>query len=429
MIKSRLTAVVILLLFAVLPQTAARAGDGAALAGRNLIFIQLESFQNFAVGRTVRGVPVTPNLNKLIGRGLWFSRCYPQTGKGNTSDAEFIANTSLMPADGVSVFERYTAGSYGSLAHILRKNGYKTGVFHGNRANVWNRPKMYPALGFERFDAKDSYAPGTKIGLGLADRPFYAETAKKLASWGEPFFAAVISLSSHHPFMIPDAADDFDPSPYAGTALGNYLRSLHYADRALGEFIGALRASGLLERSLVVIYGDHGGVPLEERERLEHFLFSGGAGTPPAGKPSKAPNAAFWRAQLQVPLLFLAEQAGAPRLRGKVDAPVGQVDIGVTTAALMGFEMPGAVGKNLAAELPGLVVFRNGGFIRENFWVTPVREGEKLAFDLGAYPNSPPSGEPSFGPEAAEVIFSGFIRGAADILRSSDAAIESHETR
>lgn len=425
MIFLRCKAIIILLLAATLCISAdsARGEEAGALAGRNLILIQLESFQNFAVGRSVRGVPVTPNLNGLIERGLWFSRCYPQTAGGNTSDAEFLANTSLMPASRGAAFERFTAGSYRSLANALREKGYRTGVFHGNTANVWNRPKMYPALGFERFDARNAYAPGLKIGLGLADEAFYAETAKKLASWGEPFFAAVISLSSHHPFKIPTSVDNFDPAPYAGTVLGDYLRSLHYADRALGEFIDALRASGLLERLLVVIYGDHGGVPLEERERLEHFLQTEGEGTPPFGEAHGDPDPAFWRAQLQVPLLFLAEGSS---LRGRVDAPVGQVDIAPTTAALMGFEIPGAVGTNLLAETPDFVAFRDGGMIKGDFWITPGQGDEMLVFDLGAYPHAFPAHTSAFGPGAGRILFSSPIEEATRILRSSDAILEEH---
>ena len=213
----------------------AHAAEAETLAGRNLILIQLESFQNFAVGRSVRGVPVTPNLNDLIERGLWFSHCYPQTAGGNTSDAEFLANASLMPASRGAAFERFTAGSYRSLAGILREKGYRTGVFHGNTANVWNRPKMYPALGFERFDAREAYAPGLKIGLGLADGPFYAETAKKLASWNEPFFAMILSLSSHHPFKIPREADGFDPAPHTGTVLATTCAASITRTRRLGS--------------------------------------------------------------------------------------------------------------------------------------------------------------------------------------------------
>lgn len=420
--RTYLVALLLLALFA----GRSSAEEPGPLAGRNLILIQLESFQNFAVGRTVRGVPVTPNLNRLAERGLWFSRCYPQTAGGNTSDAEFLAGTSLLPAAQGAVFERFTAGRYPSLANALRERGYKTGVFHGNTADVWNRPKMYPALGYERFDAKDSYKPGPTIGLGLADAPFYAETADKLAAWGEPFYAMVISLSSHHPFKIPAAADGFDPAPYDGTVLGDYLRSLHYADKTLGDFIEALRASGLLERSLVVIYGDHGDVPLEERERLEHFLLTEGRGTPPAGEARTDPKPAFWREQLQVPLLFLAEGSA---LRGRIDAPVGQVDIAATVAALMGFSLPDAVGTNLAAAAPDIVVFRDGGFIKDDFWVTPGEGDAKLVFDLSPYPRAFPAYRLAFPPEDVKILFSAPAEEAERTLRSADAALEGHAPR
>lgn len=403
----------------------ARAIERGALAGRNLIVIQLESFQNITVGRTLRGRPVTPNLNKLLEHGLWFSRCYPQTASGNTSDAEFLANTSLMPASEGAVFERFTSGRYDSLANALRAEGYKTGVFHGNSTNVWNRPNMYPSLGFGRYDSHKDYKPGLKIGLGLADSPFYEQTAQKLAAWKEPFFAMVISLSSHHPFKIPDEAVDFDPAPYDGTVLGDYLRSLHYADMALGEFIGELRESGLLARSLVVIYGDHGGIPLGERERLEHFLLTGGEGIPPSGKPTSAPKPAFWREQRQIPLLFLAEGSS---LRGKSDTPVGQLDIAPTVAWLLDFKLPHALGTNLAVKKPGFVVFRDGSIVKDHFWITPVN-GKKLVFNLGAYPHSFPPYRLTFDSRSAEVLFSSPLAAAAKMLRSSDVTLEAHAPR
>ena len=41
------------------------------------------------------------------------------------------------------------------------------------------------------------------------------------------------------------------------TKLGNYIRSVHYADEAIGEFINKLDSEGLLDNTVLVIYGDH----------------------------------------------------------------------------------------------------------------------------------------------------------------------------
>ncbi len=382
--------------------------------GRNIIFIHLESFQNFTIGQTLDGTPLTPNMNALVKQGLWFSRCYPQIAGGNTSDAEFMANTSLLPAATGAVFEQFTSGAYHSIGNILKNKGYRTAVFHGNTAKVWNRPVMYPTLGFERFDSAAQYVRGLKIGLGLADRPFYAETAQKLLSIGEPFFAVVISLSSHHPFKIPDSEDSFIPTPYTGTVLGDYLRAIHYADAALGSFIAELRRSGLLERSLVVIYGDHGGVPLAEYERLEHFLKNRhGEQKAPS---SNRPNPALWRDRTQVPLLFLAEGSN---LFGSFDIPVGQVDIAHTVAGIMGMEMPEAVGTNLMRDTPPFVVFRDGSIIKDNLWITNITDDEAQVYNLT-------DGSLIFSGNDGRLLFSGTINQAIEMLRSSDKVLEQH---
>lgn len=408
-------AFILLFVVIVLYSKAVHATEVPSLVGKNVIFIHLESFQNFTIGQTLGGTPLTPNMNALVKQGLWFSRCYPQIAGGNTSDAEFMANTSLLPAATGAVFERFTSGAYHSIGNILKNKGYRTAVFHGNTAKVWNRPTMYPALGFERFDSAAQYARGLKIGLGLADRPFYAETAQKLLSIGEPFFAAVLSLSGHHPFKIPDSEDCFTPAPYTGTVLGDYLRAVHYADAALGSFIAELRRSGLLERSLVVIYGDHGGVPLSEYERLDHFLKSNRRDEWEDPSPNR-PNPALWRERAQVPLLFLAEEA---ILASSVDVPVGQVDIASTVAGIMGIEMPEAVGTDLTRDTPPFVVFRDGSIIKGNLWITNITDNKALVYSLA-------DGSLIFSGNDGRVLFSGTINQAIEMLRSSDRVLEQH---
>ena len=397
-----------------LPSKSVEAREHPSLADRNVIFIHLESFQNFMIGKTLNNAPITPNLNAFIQQGLWFSQCYPQTAGGNTSDAEFMVQTSLLPAPTGAVFERFTSGNYQSIGNLLKSKGYKTAVFHGNTAKVWNRPVMYPALGLDRFDSSAQYARGLKIGLGLADRPFYAQTAQKLGTLGEPFFAVVLSLSSHHPFKIPDSEDSFNPAPYAGTVFGDYLRAVHYADAALGSFIEELRRSGLLKRSLVVIYGDHAGVPLSEYERLEHFLQN--RSDAPDATPEKRPNPALWRARTQVPLLFLAEGSD---LSGSVDISVGQADIANTVAGIMGFEMPEAVGTNLMHATPPFVLFRDGSLIKNDLWITNITENEAQVYSLE-------NGHLLFSGKDGRLLFSREISRAAQMLASSDKVLEQH---
>ena len=66
-----------------------------AAKGKNLIIVQMEAFQNFLIGLKIAGQEVTPNMNKLAKDHIYFSNFYQQVGQGNTSDAEFVVNTSF----------------------------------------------------------------------------------------------------------------------------------------------------------------------------------------------------------------------------------------------------------------------------------------------------------------------------------------------
>ncbi len=73
----------------------------------------------------------------------------------------------------------------------------------------------------------------------------------------KPFLAYMITSSSHHPFEVPSKYHVLNVGELEGTNEGNYLHAVHYFDQAFGEFIDELRMNGLLEESLVVLYGDH----------------------------------------------------------------------------------------------------------------------------------------------------------------------------
>ena len=85
-----------------LPETESVNLRGAA-EGRNTIVIQLESFQAWLIGLTIDGKAVTPVMNELVRQGLYFPHIYQQVGQGNTSDAEFVMNTSFyVPPNGAA---------------------------------------------------------------------------------------------------------------------------------------------------------------------------------------------------------------------------------------------------------------------------------------------------------------------------------------
>lgn len=237
-----------------------------AAKGKNLIVIQLESFQNFLIGLNIDGTEITPNMNKLVKESQYFNHFYQMVGQGNTSDAEFVVNTSFyIPPDGAATM-RYVDRELPSLPKLLQGAGYDTATFHTNTVEFWNRGELYKSLGWNNYYDNTYFGEEDAFFFGASDEVLYKKTAEELqrmSDAGKPFYTQVISMSAHHPFTIPEYKYHMTlPERYEGTLVGDYIRAQNYADYALGQFIDDLKARGIWDNSVVVLYGDHMGLPL-----------------------------------------------------------------------------------------------------------------------------------------------------------------------
>jgi len=245
------------------------------LEGRNVLVLHAESIQDFVIGLEINGELVAPNLTKLAESGLYFNNFYTQVSVGTSSDSEFTLSTSLMPANSGTAFVSYFDRTYVSMPSLLKEKGYYNVSMHGNVASYWNRSVMHKTLGYDEVIGKSKYEIDEVIGLGLSDKSFFRQSVQKLKAIKEEhdkFYTTMIMLTNHTPFYIEDGYDvtlkveEIDEYgntvvneyPYMeGTKLGKYLKSVHYADEAIGELMVQLDEEGLLENTVLVIYGDH----------------------------------------------------------------------------------------------------------------------------------------------------------------------------
>ncbi|WP_053368305.1 LTA synthase family protein [Bacillus sp. FJAT-27245] len=238
--------------------------------GKNIIMVQAESLNTFPIGLRVEGEEVTPHLNKLISESHYYPNTYLQIGRGNTSDAEFVANNSLYPIGYIGAYKGYPTNEYLSLPEVLNQYGYSTSVTHGNSPEFWNRQEAYKSQGYGEFYYRGH--PALKddeiIGLGISDKSIFNQMAEMYKTENKPFFNFIVSLTSHRPFILEDKYQYLTlPTKLEGTATGNYLQSIRYFDEALGEFIAELKAENIWDDSIFVVYGDHyGPLPTDEEE-------------------------------------------------------------------------------------------------------------------------------------------------------------------
>ena len=294
-----------------------------AAKGRRVILIQMESFQSSVIQKRYEGQEITPHMNALIeSDSLYFSNYYQQLGKGNTSDAEFVTLNSLYPVTSGNAYHVYEKNRFYGLPWILREHGYSATSYHGFQASFWNRENIYPQIGFEESYFEHNYVMGEKMGFGLNDMDFFMQSADYMALADQKSFHFLITLTSHKPYKMPDSAKYLPVVKGDGSLFENYLQSVAYTDHALGLFIEKLKELNLYEDSIIILYGDHYGIGMEQKEavsEMETFL----------DKPYT------YEEMMRIPLII-----HIPGLGSSETFPItgGQIDLMPTVLNLMGIE-------------------------------------------------------------------------------------------
>ncbi|GGH37118.1 hypothetical protein GCM10008013_44380 [Paenibacillus segetis] len=244
-----------------------------AAKGKNLIVVQMESFQNFPIHLTVDGQEVTPVLNGLAKEGIYFPYLYQQIGQGNTSDAEFMSNTSIYPTGTIAMSTGFGSRELPSLPRLLQNHGYEANTFHINDVTFWDRNKLYPALHFDKYYDKPYYENDHFNDFGASDEEMYrvgVEKLQKLKDSNQLFYAQFVTTSSHSPFIVPKDRQHMTlPADLEGTSLGNYLLAANYTDYAIGTLVQRLKDTGMWDNTMLVFYGDHFGVNSNETSAAE----------------------------------------------------------------------------------------------------------------------------------------------------------------
>lgn len=318
-----------------------------AAKGKNLIIIQVEALQQFVINKKINGQEITPNLNRWINKSLYFDNYFYQVAAGNTSDAEFLSNNSLYPAKSGTAYQLYCGDTLNSLAKEFDKNGYYSAALHGFTESFWNRNVMYKTEGFDKFYGEQSYNIDEVVGMGLSDKSFLTQSIEKIKKLKQPYFAFTITLSSHYPFNDVKKYGDFDTGQYKNTLMGNYLQGIHYTDKQLGMFLDNLEKQGILDNSIVVLYGDHYAIPKNEPDTLYKF------------DNIKNATDLDWYEEQKVPMFihFPEDQnSGVNHLYS------GQIDLYPTIANLFGINNKYMFGEDLLNSKDNLVKFRNGSF-------------------------------------------------------------------
>lgn len=371
--------------------------------GKNIVFIHMESMMTMFVNREVYGQEITPNLNKLIKEGLYFNNFYPQVSVGTSSDSEFTLSTSLMPALSGTVFVNYYDRNYTSIQKLLKEKDYYTFSMHGNSSGMWNRSQMHKSLGYDKFYSKEYFnvTDENSIGLGISDHDFFEQIIPYLEEIEEDnknYMGTIITLTNHTPWDGGDAYGEFDLSTIVertdedgitrtvvddyleSTKIGKYVRSVHYADQALGEFIDALYENNLFDNTVIVFYGDHD-ARLNAKEYNTLFNYDPYLGRLREEGEENYIEYDYYANELnrKTPLLIWTKDH---KYKGEFSYYMGTIDVLPTLGNMFGFESDYALGHDIFdVKNDNIVIFPNGNFLTESVYYNNTKSEYRILND------------------------------------------------
>lgn len=337
--------------------------------GRNVIYIHLESFQQFLIDYKLKvddkEYEVTPFLNSLYHskETFAFSNVFNQVKAGKTSDAETMIETGLFGLNQGSFMVNYGGTNTQQAApFILSKNGYNSSaVFHGNAGSFWNRNTAYKQWGYNYFFDASYFTKqnsSNSFQYGLNDKYMLKDSIKYLERLQQPFYTKFITVSNHYPYTTSLSGDDLG-FPLAKTqdeTINGYFATANYLDSSIKAFFDYLKESGLYKNSIIVLYGDHYGISNSRNPALAPLL----------GKNSETWSS-YDNAMLQrVPYMVVIPGMDKG---GIINTYGGEIDMLPTLEHLLGIESNKflQVGQDmLSPDHDQIVAFRSA-----NYFVTP----------------------------------------------------------
>lgn len=230
----------------------------------NLIFIQVESLDSFILNEEYSRKKIMPYLNKILSKSIYYPYVISYHYGGGTSDCEFTIFNSIEPLLNYPAIKILDYHYRNSFVHLLKKNGYKTFAFHGNRGDFWNRDYALKAIGFDEFfDIKKMKLK--MEGWGAKDEDVFEFVLDMIKKEKSPFFYYIITMSSHVPFR--NVFKYYKNENFEGIeeyVVKNYFTSMAYVDFVLEKYIKEFLK---LKDTFLFIYGDHVGI--EEAEKYK----------------------------------------------------------------------------------------------------------------------------------------------------------------
>jgi phosphoglycerol transferase MdoB-like AlkP superfamily enzyme len=283
--------------------------------GVNVVLLILESFSKEYIGYYGKDKRFTPFFDSLITQSLSFPNTFANSKKSIEGIPAIVASLPALMEEPF-LTSPYNGYRINSLASVLKKEGYYTAFFHGGNNGTMNFDNFAYLAGYDHYYGRREYGPQDYDGYwGVYDHCFYRWFVDKMNTMPQPFFTTLFTLSSHHPFKIPDELAGRLPEGHHPI-----LRTIAYADYSLRTFFEYARKQPWYSNTLFVITADHTGAVLSTEYETRKGIY-------------------------EIPLLFFLPGIIAPAENHSV---AQQCDVMPSILGFLGIEQPFvAFGNNL----------------------------------------------------------------------------------
>lgn len=223
---------------------------------QNVVFIVMESWSAKFVGACGGQPSATPFFNKLADKSLFFENFYASGLRTNRGLLSVLCSFPSLP--GRTVMKLYgSTHPFMSIADILKDRNYNSYFIYGGDLKFDNMGGFFRMKGFENLIGIDDFNYVDRFSKwGVPDSTVLERANKEFAAHGSrPFVAAIMTLSNHEPFELPNPDYAIFPD---SLRYYKYLNTLYYSDCALAHFFDIASREEYFKNTIFVLVGDHG---------------------------------------------------------------------------------------------------------------------------------------------------------------------------
>ncbi|MEO9257262.1 MAG: sulfatase-like hydrolase/transferase [Crocinitomicaceae bacterium] len=219
----------------------------------NVVIVILESFGDEWVGKNANGVSFTPFLDSIFTESYYFDNAI-SNGKKSIEGIPAILSGIPTLMDNPYISSNYSGNKIIGLGNVMKKHDYSTYFYHGATNGSMNFDGFTALTGIEHYVGRKEYNndkdnDGT---WGIYDHKFLPWAAQQMSKTTEPFCSAIFTLSSHHPYKVPE---EFEGKLMKGPV--PLCQSINYTDLSLRMFFDEAKKQPWFNNTVFVFVADH----------------------------------------------------------------------------------------------------------------------------------------------------------------------------